>query len=125
MIDFYEKRKLQGILYSRTFLVLLCIPVGFLTYVAWHAYTTAQETRERRLELAAELARLEDRTTTLEQDIANLDDPRGVEAALRKRYEVGKAGEELIVLVDDQKPTEQEVLPVHQPTLWDKIKGWF
>lgn len=112
-------------MYSRPFLVFLCIPVGFVTYVAWHAYSTAQETRERRIELAGELARLDDRTTALEYDIANLDDPRGVEAALRKRYEVGKEGEELIVLVEDQKPPEQNVLPLHTPTLWEKVKGWF
>jgi cell division protein FtsB len=125
MLDFYEKRKLRGVLFSRAFLVFLCIPVGFVTYVAWHAYTTAQDTRERRVELTAELARLDERTTSLEHDIANLQDPRGVEAALRKRYEVGKAGEELIVLVDDQKPVEQNIVPIQKQSLWERVKGWF
>jgi cell division protein FtsB len=125
MLNFYEKRKLQSILFSKPFLVFLCIPVGFLSFVAWNAYTTAEGARMRRLELTAELGGLKEHAELLERDLALLDDPRGIEAELRKRYEVGKEGEELIILVEEEKPPEQTIVPIHKPTVWERIKGWF
>jgi cell division protein FtsB len=125
MFDFHQKRKIQSILYSKPFLVFLCLPVLFFVYVAWKAYATAEETSARRTELVAELGRLEERQKHLEEDIANLDDPRGVEAALRKRYEVGKAGEELIVLVEEAPPTPPQTLVPEEKGWWDTVKGWF
>ncbi len=125
MLDFHQKRKVQSVMYSKPFLVLLCVPVAFFTYVAWKAYSTAQETSGRRVELVAELGRLEERKAHLEEDIANLDDPRGVEAALRKRYEVGKEGEELIVLVEEPAPTAPQTVISEEKNWWDTVKGWF
>lgn len=127
MLDVYQKRKIRQFLYSKPFLVFLCVPVIFFTHVAFRAYTTAQEAKEKHLALAAELARLEERASMLSSDLATLNDPRGMEAELRKRYEVGKEGEELVVLVDEELPDDATNTRVVSPqkSLWKRILEWF
>jgi cell division protein FtsB len=126
MLDFHEKRRLVRILYSRYFLAFLCLPVAFAVYVAHHAYAGAQETRQQKLELAAQLADLKKRALTLEGDISQLNDPYGMEAALRERYDVGREGEQAIVLVGP--PTEEATatpVMVPKPTFWQRVWNFF
>ncbi|MBP9760478.1 MAG: hypothetical protein KBD24_03910 [Candidatus Pacebacteria bacterium] len=126
MFDFHEKRKLQHFLHSRYFLAFMCLPVGFLSYAAYNAYTAERESHMRRVELQAELATLETRAKTLEDNIARLEDPYGIEAELRQRYEVGREGEEAIVLVEQKSSTvTPESVPVKKPSAWEKVLGWF
>lgn len=121
MFDFYEKRKVKKLLHSRVVLTVLCIPVVLMMYAAYNAYEKKQETSERRSELSARLAGLEERRTELEQDIDMLNDPRGVEAELRSRYEVGKEGEEVVVFVEQIATDTENIQPVKKDTIWDKI----
>jgi cell division protein FtsB len=125
MFDFHERRRLQGILYSRAFLSLLTLVVLFFVYVAWNAYTTAAIAQGRRMELAGELARLTERREQLEGELASLNDPRGMEAELRKRYEVGREGEELIVLVDEAPTAHPQPVTHEDETWWEAVTGWF
>ena len=105
----------------------MCLPIGFLSYAAYNAYSAERESHARRVELQAELAKLEERAGTLEKDIGRLKDPYGVESELRQRYEVGRAGEEAIVLVEDkaENSAPTTTVPVKEKTIWQKIGGWF
>ncbi len=126
MFEFHEKRRLKRILYSRPFLVFMLLPLGFMWYQAWHAYRAERTAQQSQADLAAELAKLEDRAHTLEGNLNDLEDPRGVEAELRQRYDVGKEGEQVIVLVDNDKPKEEQPAPPpKEPTLWERLRSWF
>jgi len=121
MFEFHEKRKVKSILYSKPFLVGMCIPIFFLSFAAFKAHKKEQETSQKREELTADLSTLEYRASKLEEDIKNLDDPRGIEKELRSRYEVGKDGEEIIVFVEDKKPEKKEGVVEEKKGFWSKI----
>lgn len=117
MLEFYEKRRLKKWLRSKPFLLFMLVPIGFMAYAAHNAYEVERAANERRVELLADLNRLEGRTSVLERDIARLEDPRDIEAALRQRYQVGREGEEVIILVEEESftaetPVPQEARPV-------------
>jgi len=126
MLGFYEKRKLKTLLYSRAILVLMLLLVGGMAYAAHGAYKKERETNERRMELAAQLAALEERAAELEHDIVTLEDPRGIEAELRRRYEVGFEGEEAIVFVEEKGGyIEDEEGPEEPQGVLHKLKEIF
>jgi len=64
--------------------------------------------------LEEELAEVEARNAMLEANIARLNNPREIEEELRKRYDVGREGEEVVVLVEEEEkphdttPTDQQ-----------------
>ena len=122
MFGFHEKRKFKSFLYSKAFLVFMCIPVGFMSYAAYNAYERERETSMLRQELAKELVALERRSGELEKNIQNLEDPRGIETELRSRYDVGWEGEEVIILVEEESSTQTPpVLPESRPNLWHRF----
>lgn len=119
MIGFHEKRKLQRFLHSPYFLVFLVVPVCLLVYAAYNAFAAERETRMHRVELEEQLMALEARAEALEADIARLEDPYGIEAELRHRYDVGWEGEESIVLIDEEVDEEEPVLvPSEEESSW-------
>lgn len=127
MLNVYQKRKLQRVLYSRFVLVALCVPLGFLGYVAWGAWDTERLTNERRVALAEQLAALEVRAGALERDLAVLENPRDIELELRRRYHVGAAGEEEYVFVEDPSDVREEAQPDAPPPAkgwWERLCGW-
>ncbi len=103
MFEFYEKRRIKKFIYSKGFFGILSILVLLMSYAAYGAYGKMEGTIERRATLQAQLAELEDRADSLEEDIERLNDPRGLESELRTRYEVGWEGEEVVVLVDEEE----------------------
>lgn len=84
------------------------IPIGLMSFAAYNAYEKERETNARREESSEKLMILEQRAEELEKNIKNLEDPRGVEAELRSRYDVGWEGEEVIVLVEEEVPSSTE-----------------
>lgn len=122
MFEFHEKRKLKKILFSRGMLLLLFVLTACMVYGAHNAYKKKEVASARREELAAELAALEHRASELEGDIEELEDSRGIEAELRSRYEVGKEGEEMIVLVEEKAPpAPKEELVKQEKGFWDRM----
>jgi len=122
MFGFHEKRKFKSILYSKAFLVFMCIPIGFMSYAAYNAYERERETSMLRQELANELVALEKRSGELEKNIENLEDPRGIETELRSRYDVGWEGEEVIILVEEESATQTlSILPEPKPNIWHRF----
>lgn len=122
MFEFHEKRKIKKILFSRGVLLLLFVLTTCMAYGAFSAYQKKEVASDRRSELTAELAVLEQRASELENDIEMLEDPRGIEAELRSRYEVGREGEEMIVLIEDEMPTNIEKKEVEKKTgFWGKM----
>lgn len=114
MLSLSARQRLRRFFISPLFLALLAIPAGFLVYTAHNAYSAAKDTHERRMALEEELAEVEARNAMLEANIARLNNPREIEEELRKRYDVGREGEEVVVLVEEEEkphdttPTDQQ-----------------
>jgi len=107
MLGFHEKRRIARLFYSRGSMVALLVLIGVGVYAAASAREMQLRATEKRAELSDELGRLEQRASALEEDIVRLEDPRGIEAELRRRYDVAKEGEEVVVLVENPEEVEE------------------
>jgi cell division protein FtsB len=129
MFDFYEKRKLRGILFSRPVAVFLFLLALVLSWSAYGRFVAEQETRAKRLGKATELVGLKARAAIIEAKVKHLESDQGVERALREEFDVAKQGEEVIVVVDGQatsgQATDNPILPLpHEPSLFERLKFW-
>lgn len=87
-------------LYSWPSLLVLLIISGFLIHGVWEVYQQERQTRVNKNQRLAHLEELEDRKEALEEEIARLGTARGVEEEIRQKFEVAKAGEAVIVIVE-------------------------
>lgn len=102
MFDFYQKRKLKSFLASpvtRGFLFVLVV------LMSWSAYTRFQIAREmagRRAEAEAETERLREQKAGLEGQVQYLSDDRGIEAEMRRQFDVALTNEQVVVIVEPE-----------------------
>lgn len=115
MLEFYEKRKLKRVVYSKPVLLLVGGIVVLLFFPTLNAYSKMQNTYENKNAVAQELLQLQEREEALQGEINRLSTEQGVEAEIRKKFEVGRDGEELIVIVGEEKSQPQtEEEPVEE-----------
>jgi len=60
----------------------------------------------------------------LREEIERLSTERGIEQEVRSKFEVGKDGEEMIIIVDnpeDEGFSNKEI----KKTFWQKVFSWF
>lgn len=124
MLDFYEKRKFKKLLYSKPTLIILGVIVVWLSFVVWNMYKKERDTRLKRIEQNEILNRLKDREGSLHEEIERLSTERGIEEEIRSKFEVGKDGEKIIVIVDnpEEKNTTQNE---EKKSFWQRIFSWF
>lgn len=118
----FERLIIKGVLWVAA--LLLTAGAVFLAGATWEVY---QKERGARAELDAALGKREqlgERKETLTADLTALKSERGMEAELRERFPVARAGEEVIVLVD--APEGEGGASEGSPSgFWARIKGWF
>lgn len=110
MFDFYQKRKLRGFIGSRYTQAVLLVLALLIAWSAYGRFTIALEMQERRERVEAEAAALEARKDSLEAQVRYLSDERGIEAEMRRQFDVAKDGEQVVVIVDPQSENEIEPL---------------
>ena len=124
MLDFHEKRRFKRLLYSKVTLVILGFIVIWLAFAVWSMYKKERDTRLRRIEQKEVLNELEGREESLREEIERLSTERGIEQEVRSNFEVGKDGEEMIIIVDnpeDEGFSNKEI----KKTFWQKVFSWF
>jgi len=98
-------------------LVLGIVWFGFLT---WGIFGKEERARTDVADTGAQLAALQSRETTLQADLAELNTPRGEEAALRDTEGVARPGEHVIIVVPPTAATTStSTLP-----WWKKALDW-
>jgi cell division protein FtsB len=103
MFDFHQKRKLRTILnspFTRGALVLLVILIG---WSAFTRYEIAKDMEHRRREVEEEVVRLQAQKSALEAEVQYLKDERGIEAEMRRQYDVALPNEQVVVIVEPEK----------------------
>lgn len=129
MFDFYEKRKLRDIFFSKPMAGFVFILALLLSYSAYGRYVAERETREKRLLRVEELQTLQQRAALLESKVLHIESERGMEDAIREQFDVAKEGEKVIVIVDpaasktvEEKP---QIFPLPpKPSLLERLKFW-
>ena len=124
MLEFYEKRKLKRLLYSKPSLAVLVFLGVLLSIPTWGAYQKVQATSESRLAVASELHLLRTREVELQAEIDRLATERGIEEEIRRKYEVGRQGEQMIVIVGEEPHVPTPRPEPQEKRLFEKLRFW-
>lgn len=119
MLRASDKKLIQRIVFGNIGLVVLLIVVAIFAKGTWSVYTKAKFAEENRTQAEQELEKLEEREAALNEELVRLNTQRGLEEEIRQKFDVGKEGEQMIVLVDAPDP-EPEVV-VEEPSIWERI----
>ena len=107
------------------FLVLLCILMAMSVF---NRFTIERDMAARRATVEAELSELKDRQATLEAKVEYLREERGVEAEIRKHFDVAKEGEQVVVLLEDERQESDESSTVaaesERQSWWRSLLPW-
>jgi cell division protein FtsB len=112
MLQFYQKRSLRGWLHSLPVVIILGFIIVFMMSVVYQRYSIEQEMVERREEAEANLAALEVRRVELEKKVEYLSNERGIEAEMRRNFDVARPGEQVVIILDDEKKSEIQPLQI-------------
>lgn len=100
MREFQEKRKFKKIVYSASFQIIFGLVVVFLIFSAIKAYKKSERSASKAEEIRKEILALEKRNAELMADTANMESDSGKEGEIRKRFDVAKPGEKILIIVD-------------------------
>jgi cell division protein FtsB len=102
MFDFQQKRKIRAMAESRVVWVVLLVLATFVSVSTFERYTIARDMAEDRDEAEAELQALKVRHDELEAEVKYLSNERGIEAEMRRQFDVARDGEKVVVIVEDK-----------------------
>jgi cell division protein FtsB len=102
-------------------LATLAVLIGF---AAWKVYSKGEDARIAHANAEESLQELDERKVALETQLEKLGTDRGVEEEIRKRYQLAKPGEEVVVLVNEDDGAESSAKPA-QRGFWESITSWF
>ena len=122
MLEFYKKRSLLSWLHSPLALGVLGIIILFMMSVVYQRYSIEQGMVARREEAADQLKQLEDRRAELEKKVEYLSNERGIEAEMRRNFDVARPGEQVVIILDGEKKADIEPLvPIQTDKPWYKF----
>ena len=102
MFDFYQRRKLRSFLSLPITRVVLLILAFLMIWAAYTRYEKLVLVAGRRDEVEAEVQRLREHKETLQKQVDYLSDERGIEAEMRRQFDVALPGERVVVIVDPE-----------------------
>jgi cell division protein FtsB len=124
MVTALQKRKIEKVIHSRWFILLLALLAFLLSLTGWREYESMQKAQARYADVAEKLVEYEAREQELEAELADLQDPRGIEATLRERYSVAKEGEVVVVLTGETEEELQEEVE-EKKGVWMRMVDFF
>ena len=127
MLEIKDRSRIRKRLYSpQVFFVLLVLTLIILK-ATLSVYWKRAESIQNLAKVTEQANALQSRQTELSANIEKLQTQSGVETEIRKKFSVVKNGEQMVVLVDDQKKTS--LPPLTQKgffaRVWDSITGIF
>lgn len=97
----------QKVLWSRMTLTLLLLICAGLSFAVYDRYQVEREVHERREKVQADLVREMDRQRDLEARVNYLDNEQGMEAEIRRHFDVALEGEQVVVLVGESSENNE------------------
>ena len=129
MREFQEKRKFKKIVYSVWLQAILGIIFLALIFLTVKVYKKSRISADKAEEIKKEMAKLEKRNAELAAEAARLESESGQEREIRKRFDVAKPGEKIIVIVDktseDVKINGSDNNVGFFFRIWQRLKNWF
>ena len=87
-------------------------------FSAINRYLIAADMADRRAAVENEIHSLETRRQSLEQEVNYLSNERGIEAEMRRQFDVAREGEQVVIILEDEPlppPSEEVTLPESRP----------
>lgn len=106
--------------------VLLALCVG-LSFSVYDRYVIEREVSARLYEKEAELEAIRERKASLLEKVEYLNDESGVEAEIRKHFDVAKEGEQVVVLVEKdrgEQSTSSAKNNESKGSFWSRFLPW-
>jgi cell division protein FtsB len=113
-----SKKGKKKFLYSAPVVILVVIISFGLLHTTISVYGKMKVSKEKRNLAEAELQELSRRYDSLDSKVAYLETEKGLEDAVRIKYNVVKEGEEVFVIIDDD--VEPEIV-ADKPSAWTKF----
>lgn len=123
MLRISDKLLFKKIVFGKVGLVVLIIIFVVVAKGTWAVYKKASFAKYNRDLAKQELTGLYEREEALQEELTRLGTQRGLEEEIRQKFDVGREGEQLIVLVDALEP--EEVAEFKKPTIWEEIVEFF
>ena len=124
MREFKEKRRIRRFLFGRVTIFVLALLFLLIASATWSVFGKYKETRTNRSNAETNLLELENRASNLEEEIAELETPRGVEEQIRQNFGFVKEGERMIVIVEPSVP-ERDSQGVNTGGVWSTLLNLF
>lgn len=115
--------KAVGRILPRLAVFVLALVALYLASGVWEVYRKALLAREQRNRAEQEVLELRLRETELRFKIEALNTERGLEEELRRRFDVAKEGERVVVIVDPDDDRDGE--KVGDVSWWQKVVEFF
>lgn len=114
----------QKVLFSRLTLLLLLLASAGLTFAVHDRFVVEREMAVRRAERAAELARESGRQAELKEKVDYLENDQGMEAEIRRHFDVALEGEQVVVIVGDKKGASATATAAAVPAAAEPQSFW-
>lgn len=112
--------------YSRITAVV-CIVLGIVLLLSvYERYTIEREMAERRHAAEEELVELHARKAELETKVEYVTADHGIEAEIRKHFDVAKEGEQVVIIVDEREEKQEEITEEEHESrsFWSRFIPW-
>lgn len=103
MEEYKEKRKIRKIIYSNWSFAFLFVILMILVFSSAKVYVKSRNAALRNKEVKESLVASENRQTELDSEIKRLQSESGAEEEIRKKFNVGKPGEKILMIIDKEE----------------------
>jgi len=103
-----KKQWWHNVIILRVLFLVLLILCFLLTKSVFDRFMIERDMSSRRAVAEEELNELLDRKAGLEEKVEYLREERGIESEIRKHFDVAKEGEQVVVLLDDERNDKTE-----------------
>lgn len=110
-------------LYSRISIFILLALAALLVKGAWNVYGKERDSREALQRSERDLTELRTREAALREELQRLQTAGGIEAEIRKQFQVAKPGERMVVIVGEEGEGAEAAPPSR--TLLSRFLGLF
>lgn len=119
MLEFYQQKSLRSYLRSPLALFVLAVICLFFARIVYERYTISRDMATRTDDAQAELESLMERKEQLTEKVEYLSNDRGIEAEMRRNFDVARAGEQVVIILDkevDENTIEpMQAMPTEEP----------
>ncbi len=115
-----SKKRPIKLLYTLPSIIVACMLVFVVGKATFGALQKMLDSREKRKLAEKELLYVENRFETLQEKVSYLETEKGVEEAVRDKYNVAKEGEKVFIVVDSNDNTKTQS-NIEEEGIFDKM----